>query len=881
MMSVPSPRVIEYSLAESNNNNNEEAQMDHESISTTLPQKVVDDELEIITARRHVAYPSRTQEQSARKDISKDLRGLSISGGGIRSSTFSIGVIQSLARAKLFKDIDYMSTVSGGGYTGSMLSTMLNNEKEKPNNFPLLMPVGTEEPKPLQHLRNGSNYLTPGGFLELVRMPAVVVRGLIINFLILMPFIMAAVILTEVMHEVVPILNIYQSIAHFEPNGMEVGLYAFWLLFGLGSYFLLSGWYAIHKKWPRRNSYELWIARVFLLLIALVLFGPLNAIVDRAMQMPWHTLEGAISDTFHKATWIIGTGLTLIAILVIKASANLSAVAGKLVFVVTAVLGPAIIFGVYLLLVVAQLDSPFITFEKPLNSGGETASKTKFELSLDCNQAEAIKRKDIGINWVGKNNGSACKDQDEKPPAEATVATVATVYCGKDRWLFKSPLSDKVTEKWDNEPARTCDNMDPKYLKSEGLLVLQPRKVWPDPELYLQEARQKGPNLSYEIRGADLFLGGNRGTAALMDDRIFFLLTLLLFLLNYLFINVNQSSLHGFYRDRLSKLYLIDRDLASESKVRHNDDIKLSELNNPGTSVPYHIVNSTLNLQGDTQESQRGRDSDFFFFSKLYCGGSHTGYCDTKAMEDKDAHLNLGTAMAISAAAAAPNMGATTIKSLIFILTLLNLRLGYWIPNPSFVTRDKRISKPWGRFLWREAVGKMTATASLVNVSDGGHLENLALYEMLRRRCKTIVCIDGEADPHHTFNGLVTLIRIARIDLGVEIDINLDELRLKGNMCEKHFAVGKINYADGEEPGTLIYVKSSYIKENEENPFLRKYRADHSSFPHESTADQFFDERQFEAYRALGESVGRDLVKAIADKRVPWPEVLAPAQAST
>ncbi len=846
--------------------------MDHDTITTTLPQRVVDDELEVITARRQVAYPSRMEEQGAKADIANDLRGLSISGGGIRSSTFSIGVIQSLAQARLFKDIDYMSTVSGGGYTGSMLSILLNNKNETPKNFPLEMPVGAEEPKPLQHLRNGSNYLTPGGFLELVRMPAVVVRGLIINFLILMPFIMAAVILTEVLHEVVPILNIYQSITAIKSEkGLETGLYAFWLLFGLGSYFLLSGWYAIQKKWPRRNNYELWIARIFLLVIALVLFGPLYAVVDRAIQTPWHTFEHIISNTVSRATWIIGTGLTLITVLVIKASENLSAVAGKLVFVVTAVLGPAIIFSVYLLLVVAQLDSPFITFEKPLNQGVLPTSKTKFELTLDCNQAEGFRDRGKGLVETRYGEDAACSDSDD--------LRVMAVYCGGDRWLFRNPQLDDVTEDWDNKPVRTCD-IAPEELKAAGLLALQPRRVWPNPSIYYQQLLQEGPNLTYTIRGADLFLGGARGTAALMDDTAFSLLTLFLFLLNYLFINVNQSSLHGFYRDRLSRLYLIERDLSEEGKgkVRHNDDIKLSELNKPGTSVPYHIVNATLNLQADIQESQRGRDADFFFFSKLYCGGSHTGYCDTKAMEAEDAHLNLGTAMAISAAAASPNMGATTVKSLIFILTLLNLRLGYWLPNPLFVTLNKYISKPWGRFLWREAVGKMTATASLVNLSDGGHLENLALYELLRRRCKTIVCIDGEADPDHTFNGLVTLIRIARIDLGIEIVIDLDELRLKDNMCEKHFAVGKINYADSEEPGTLIYVKSSYIKANEENPFLRKYRADHPSFPHESTADQFFDERQFEAYRALGESVGRDLVKAIEDEHIQWPETLSSAQ---
>jgi hypothetical protein len=849
-------------------NTNEEALVDQDTITTTLPSEVVDEELKIISARRQVAYASREEEYDANKDIAKDLRGLSISGGGIRSSTFSIGVIQSLAQAGLFRDIDYMSTVSGGGYTGSMLSTLLNSENETPEDFPLQMPTGNEEPKPLQHLRNGSNYLTPGGFLELVRMPAVVVRGLIINFLILMPFIMAAVIITELLHEVVPILNIYQAITDITlKNGLEIGRYGFWLLLGLGSYFLLSGWYAIQKNWPRRNSYELWIARVFLLVIAVVLFGPLNAIVDSAIQTPWYILENAISETANQTTWTIGTVLTLTAVLVIKASENLSAIAGKLIFVVPAVLGPAIIFSVYLLLIVAQLDSPFISFDRPLAHDPDD----NFNLQLHFKQNEALRRKGINLDECIDVEGS-----------DGLCKPLPALYCREDRWLFKNkhPYETEAGD-WRSAPAAICA-LETTALNVPGLIGLHPRRVWPDAEIYRKaEAAKGGRNLSYEIHGANLLLGGDSGDTAMMSDSVFFMLTVLIFFLNYFFINVNQSSLHGFYRDRLSKLYLINRDLAKKGKVSHNDNVKLSELNKPGTSVPYHIINTTLNLQGDIQQSQRGRDSDFFFFSKLYCGGSHTGYCDTKALEKQDPHLNLGTAMAISAAAAAPNMGATTAKSLTFMLTLLNLRLGYWLPNPHFVTAKKYIAKPWGRFLWREAVGRMTATKSLINVSDGGHLENLALYEMLRRRCKTIICIDGEADPEHTFNGLVTLIRIARIDLGIVIKINLDELRLKDKMCEKHFVVGCINYADNEEQGMLIYVKSSYIKDNDENPFLRKYRADHPSFPHESTADQFFDERQFEAYRALGESVGRDLTKAIEEKHVEWPNARSASSTPT
>ena len=828
--------------------------MSNETISTTLPQNVIDDELKVIRARRASAYPGNTQEGQL-DNIANDLCGLSISGGGIRSSTFSIGVIQSLAKANLFKDFDYLSTVSGGGYTGSMLSTLLNNADESPGKFPLEMPVGDEEPKPLQHLRNGSNYLTPGGFLTLVRLPAVIIRGLILNFLILLPFIMATVFLTEILHEYVPVLNVYQFIAT-----KDHWLYAFWILFGLSSYFLLSGWRSIRQNWSRRNGYELWIARTLLLVIALVLYGPFNAIVDWAIQAPWHFLEQIISDTFTQATWVIGTCVALIAFVVVKASENLSAIAGKLVFLVAALLGPSIVFGVYLLLVIAQVDSPFIIFDKPLYPGSHPAVGSVVRLRLDENQTQEFHDKDIAF---------------EKTMTYKSVSVVA-VYCGLDHWLFANPgsIHDRTPSKPDLKSEDCGISTD--QLETNLLIQLRPRLVWPNADLYHSAAAlEDRPNLIYEIRGARLSFGGARGPGALMDDSLFIGLTLLLFFLNYYFINVNQSSLHGFYRDRLSKLYLISRALNQDGKVLHRDDLKLSELNADKTSVPYHIINTTLNLQGDTRENQRGRDSDLFFFSKLYCGGSHTGYCDTKKMEASDRHLNLGTAMAISAAAASPNMGSTTIKSLIFILTLLNLRLGYWIPNPRFVAKGKYISNPWGRFLWREAVGKLTANSSLVNVSDGGHLENMALYELLRRRCKTIVCIDGEADEQHTFHGLITLIRIARIDLGIEIVIDLDDLRLDNTLCKNHFVEGKIIYGKGAEHGTLIYVKSSFTEGSSDNPFLRKFRAEYPSFPHQSTADQFFDERQFEAYRALGESVGNELVNEIRAGNISWPVTLS------
>ncbi|MEM7429941.1 MAG: hypothetical protein AAF441_28065 [Pseudomonadota bacterium] len=145
-----------------------------------------------------------------------------------------------------------------------------------------------------------------------------------------------------------------------------------------------------------------------------------------------------------------------------------------------------------------------------------------------------------------------------------------------------------------------------------------------------------------------------------------------------------------------------------------------------------------------------------------------------------------------------------------------------------------------------------------VNLSDGGHIENLAGMELLRRRCRFIIIGDGEADPNLHFNGLARLIQFARIDLGVEIVIDLEELRLnKLRRSTKHYAIGNIYYPrDGDIPpeiGQLIYLKSSFT--GDEDEMIQEYRNRKPAFPHESTADQMFEEDQFEAYHSLGQHI--------------------------
>ncbi len=715
---------------------------------------------------------------------------------------------------------------------------------------------------------------------------------------------------------------------------------------------------------------------------------------------------------------------------------------------------------------------------------------------------------------------------------------------------------------------------------------------------------------------------------------IFFaVLALAIGLIGWFTIDVNLTSIHGLYRDRLASAFLVGED--KKGDVNIEEDVDLEEIcrHEARSIAPYHLVNVALNLQGSDDPGIRDRNSDFFIFSKKFIGSERTGYCRSETMERVFPQMSLSTAMAISAAAASPNMGRGTSRLTVAFMTLLNIRMGFWIPNPGLLeerkfnsdwisrykksriekfemqakmngpfpechdvaeqeegalgfkfnevfarelediekrwcridpagvarNRDKespgptvkhglvgiafsgggirsaainlgiaqalhkcgvfghvdymstvsgggylgssisalmrtrtkleseiagtvhveseeRLSEidgivkiereactgdqivtvaseksqkekvhrfspdaqltvsdgdlvakatplvhfrdieaenelesptaerdaaeekafeqitgdqvvmikptgrgeaksywfspdaqldvkddvkagkqllrprgaenvseisgsvavsqmpdaPWeqivtvngtgvdgqksvvyrfsrfeklmvetgemvtagqalidpyntlgARFQWRvrptallrEITTRLDEKSRWVNLSDGGHLENLATIELLRRRCKFIIIGDGEADLKLNFNGLATLIRTAQIDLGIEIKINLDAVRLKKaakddlvrTVSAAHWAVGTIRYPRmvkkgetekeglAEEVGHLLYLKSSFT--GDETEVVQEYRRRNPNFPHQTTSDQSFDEGQFEAYRSLGEHI--------------------------
>ncbi|HJW23503.1 MAG TPA: hypothetical protein VJ576_01285 [Rhodocyclaceae bacterium] len=321
------------------------------------------------------------------------------------------------------------------------------------------------------------------------------------------------------------------------------------------------------------------------------------------------------------------------------------------------------------------------------------------------------------------------------------------------------------------------------------------------------------------------------------------------------FVNINFASPHRYYRNRLARTYLT---ILSENKLLPVDPQLLS-LVNPLAKAPYHIINAALNIPASDNPDLRGRNTDFFSFSKHFCGSPLVGYFPTRDWEAVDSHLDLGTAIAISGAAAAPHMGTLNSARYRLWLAMLNVRLGYWLCHATKPRWWRKLPPPGWLYFVRELTGRMDEKTRYLNLSDGGHIENLGIYELLRRKCKFIIAIDGEADPKRVFGGFLTLTQLAYIDLGVKIEPDLSDLRTEPDGHERaHFGLSQIDYPDGDK-GLLFYIKSSMT--GNEPEFIRKYRDDYPDFPHQSTLQQLFSETQFEAYRALGEHIANDLFR--------------------
>jgi hypothetical protein len=745
-----------------------------------------------------------------------ELIGLALSGGGVRSATFNLGVVQALHEHGVLPHVDYLSTVSGGGYIGCCISAIL--AKPTPlQDLPFQHTIGEVEAPAFIHLRNFSNYLAPGGTREVLRLPALVLQGLLTNLVsllwLLLPF---AAVLGFIFVWVVEPYPSSVSTPEASPTVAEA------LLTAAGGLASAADGLTAAATALTRTEY----------LGTGQTGGASRSSADSALPTA-SAQPGGVGHAMGRGNDASGANNSAMQTNRRTSRFDISA---YLTWIGTFFLGLALCLAIVLPIGYRLWHNKQLSWQSRYTQMRVTAWTFYIFLAVVF-----LWLQPVALYYLLNFDLLAASVS----LAGAGVLGVATT------------LATRVTQ-------RIPGLMD--KLLQVGLALLVPLTLW---LLFLLLAKWTVCPPDWM---PDVLIGVGPACQGGVYDKFYWgvaigygVLAVLLFLYFWFVVDVNVSSLHSFYRDRLSRAYLFDPAEADGTARAHRDRVRLQKLNDH-KHAPYHLINAAVNIEQAKKRNMRGRNADAFLFSRLFTGSEITGYCKTNDLEAADDHIDLATAMAISGAAAAPMMGINTNRALRSLLALANVRLGYWMRNPRYIPGDMAKRKPGRRpkqyrvtqkYFFYELFGWLGDHKDHVYVTDGGHFDNLGAYELLRRRCRYIIVGDAEADPEMTFNGLAHLIRIARIDLGINITIDLNDLRRQPpGTVRSHCTIGKIDYGNGEV-GEVLYIKSSIA--GDENEYITEYRSRHPDFPHETTADQFFDEAQFEAYRALGHHIVRGL----------------------
>ena len=949
-----------------------------------------------------------------------DVQGICLSGGGIRSATFNLGVIQGLANLDLLKNFDYLSSVSGGGYIHQFLAAWIKREeerikqekgqvKEQPEGakghfkagdagpdrgyYPgdgfravtkLLDPIPNKyvagfHPEPIKWLRRYSNYLTPtNGVFSADTWVAIAIwlRNTFLNQIVLLSGLLMLVLLARLMT-----LTFRHTVS------------LFWLDIGVGFLFAIVAVYlalALHREYIRIRGKDIeeemkkseaaqsseqkskgvawldkrckaailwvserkvikaatarlmtwdWIGGEYAALTLGVLPFLLAACLSLCTLWPAPLAHyappvdreayGFLFSCLFVVTLVIGfaggawreyaianektlMGISPGGTWVCLYSAFMAALLGTAAFAGIWKLGDRFthtweliaVFGPPLL-----LSIPFLTLVFGAGLVGRDFPDWMREWLARIRAWSLM----LGLFWMlgfgivllGPFLVAWLRGRSGAWLAALKWSTVLA-WVGTTAGSLLASKSAKVSGEKDSTQANSALDLlavvGP-YVYILGLLILL---SWG--ALRLVELR--GPECASTVF---LALIGAAAFFALFGFRI----------------DINEFSLNSFYRNRLTRCYLgatnsnrqpspltgfDDRDTRGLQisrllpktppvleKVQDKEDPTFTPY-----AGPFPIICATLNLTFGEDLAWQERKAASFAFTPLYSGYtvgwtsgkrgqklSFNGFVPTYNYAFPDGGISISSAVAISGAAASPNWGYHTNPATAFLMTMFDVRLGWWVRNPrkliglagaSPLVQGRVTDRATPRFapiqLVKELLGMTDDTSDYVYLSDGGHFDNMGLYELVRRRCYRILICDGEEDEKYVFEGLGSSIRKCRIDFGVEITLsNVKDIRLDptSNYSHAHFATGTILYPEQgssstRREGTILYLKlsltgtGSYTRGSEdprplsaEPADIFNYKLQHDAFPHDTTLNQWFTESQFESYRRLGAHVVEEI----------------------
>jgi hypothetical protein len=832
-------------------------------------------------------------------ELPPDTVGLALSGGGIRSATFCLGVLQALASKGLLRRVDFLSTVSGGGYIGGFLGALIQRSEpiEKGD------PVGIERAErdlrnpfslPLRWLREHGRYMSPNGAGDEIVAAAVYLRNLAAIHVVLATMVFAVLAGAT-------LLRVWA--ASRGPDALRQWIDT-WLL--LSPYILLPlillamvsfplGWAYWFIQRDKNRQLSDWVAAPTAALIVVVAGGVLWTMQPADPCAVWALRFFVVTPILALLAWLVAwirakqqVGVDVEVFARSKLSqwlaASLVAAAGLTTF--------------------ALVDSTGQGIYRWLSSSEAQWSSLKGGTLVGAVAAFLA-----AISKLAPLLGDKQGERHLSLPKNLLAGLAAVLVLG---WILSSLSA--ITYAMAGL-GRVPSPGKPLELNQESLIWL--------------------------TAGACLL-------SVLCGQTIRF---------------INSSSHQALYGNRLTRAYLgasnrnrfVEASGQRLSDPIRGDNIGWGEYAPFEAGGPLHIVNVTLNetVLGASQVEQRDRKGLPMAVGPCGLSGgveSHALWKQSSDDEKKTANdwtgqlpgsstdwikplprpggafhlfsgaaleshaveaLTVGTWTAISGAAFSTGLGARTSVALSLLLGVANVRLGYWW-NSHVEPGDRKAARtnptlrnhvgewinwllPVQTHLFQEFTARFFGpNRERWYLSDGGHFENTACYELLRRRVPFIIACDDGQDASYTFEDLANLVRKARTDLCADIrflersDIEtlvdpslhnvigvLDDFRtaaegeivagLARGFSRAHAMLARVYYEGAKDADSMIlFIKPSVT--GDEPLDILQYRQRRRAFPQEPTTDQYFDEAQWESYRALGEHIGQELFRAGADR---------------
>jgi len=832
--------------------------------------------------------------------------GVACSGGGIRSATVCLGVFQAFAKSSLLPRIDYISTISGGGYFGSFLGSLYlprhRDQAVDANNVPGVVSqnLADDQSAPIKWLRKHGRYIAPNGPADYANIVAIYIRNWVavqyvigITFLTLFFLVLAlraagtaycaflqadCYVLSREAAFVGPFL--VAAVLLFMVVCAPLG-WSFWLTqYGTDRYGVepdqeISGWKTI--KTPFKNNFVLW-ATLFVLAVCAV------------------------------TVWISGPDFA----------------AERIAAAVILWLG-----------VLALASWGIAELGVTLMRRGDHAKDT-----LSLRRRHALVRNRLS-NWLGTSLkwfaalvALALIDslaqwvygylvRVEWKSSTVTIPTVIaallTLVHQVAPYLQRAKASRSRWSWWTIASVAG--------IVAIALIVL----IW---DVVAYAIAFRGSEIKWGEEGllpalfAYLAIGG---VLAVLTGRT----------LSFL----NLSSLQSFYSARLRRAYLgasnpkrtgYDCTGAAPAKpatptAQRSIRSEVEGDDSPWVAYTPHEFGGPLHLLGVTVNHTVGKGSDIDlrdrkgFTMTMGPAGASAGIDSHALLEPKTlqplpcpqgANNVFGEAgsavpaepcalsrwMAISGAAFSTGLGANTRTGVSVLLGVANVRLGYWwasgAPSDARKSKLRRLFRTQA-YLYGEMLGRFAGNEYMHwYLSDGGHSENTGAYELIRRHLPFIVLLDNGADADYEFEDFGNLARRVRIDFGAEIspvaNSEWNQLGIVGPgasatglgglrrprtgeigvaLAQSAIALFKVTYPASKRRSLLVLAKPTLV--GDEPNDVVNYASTHEAFPQEPTSDQFFDEAQWESYRKLGEHIGTKLA-ALCDWKAGEPVIAPP-----